>query len=125
MAHFFARGASVIDDVTSQALQVSLDALQARQRVTADNISNINTPNFHAKRVSFEDSLSSAIADGSPTSASINTQTSLEPTNTNGNNVNLDEETVSATDTGLKYQTDLEALTAKYQLLKTAIGVSS
>jgi flagellar basal-body rod protein FlgB len=115
----------VIDDVTSQALQVSLDALQARQRVTADNISNINTPNFLAKRVSFEDSLSSAIADGSPNSASINTQTSLEPTNTNGNNVNLDEETVSATDTGLKYQTDLEALTAKYSLLKTAIGVSS
>ncbi len=115
----------MIDDVTSQALQVSLDGLQSRQRALADNISNINTPNYLAKRVSFEDSLTSAIAGGTPNSASISTQTSLEPTNTNGNNVNLDEETVSLTDTGLKYQTDIEALTAKYQLLKTAIGVPS
>jgi flagellar basal-body rod protein FlgB len=112
----------VFDDVTSTALQVAVHGLSARQRAIADNISNINTPNYLAKRVSFEASLQSAIAGGDPAQASVTAQTSLEPTNTNGNNVNLDEETVSVTDTGLKYQTDIEALTAKYQLLKTAIG---
>jgi flagellar basal-body rod protein FlgB len=112
----------VFDDTAMQALSVSASGLSARQRALADNISNINTPNYHAKRVQFEASLQSAINGGTPASASISTATSLEPTNTNGNNVNLDEETVSLTDTGLKYQTDLEALTAKFQLLRTSIG---
>ncbi|MBX5447057.1 MAG: flagellar biosynthesis protein FlgB [Acidothermus cellulolyticus] len=112
----------MFDDLTTQALEVSIAGLSARQRALADNVANIDTPNFLAKRVVFEDSLKAAIASGDPGAAQITTLTSLEPTNTNGNNVNLDEETVSAIDTGLKYQTDIEALTAKYQLLKTAIG---
>jgi flagellar basal-body rod protein FlgB len=112
----------VFDDLTTSALQVAAAGLSARQRAIADNISNINTPDYLAKRVSFEASLKSAITAGDPAAASITTQTSLEPTELNGNNVNLDEETVSITDTGLKYQTDIEALTAKYQLLKTSIG---
>jgi len=112
----------LFDDLAMSALQVSASGLSARQRAIADNISNINTPDYLAKRVSFEDSLKSAIDSGDPAAATISTQSSLEPTETNGNNVNLDEETVSITDTGLKYQTDIEALTAKFQLLKTSIG---
>jgi flagellar basal-body rod protein FlgB len=112
----------LFDDLAMSALQVSASGLSARQRAIADNISNINTPDYLAKRVSFEDSLKSAIDSGDPATATISTQSSLEPTETNGNNVNLDEETVSITDTGLKYQTDIEALTAKFQLLKTSIG---
>lgn len=112
----------MFDDLTTTALQVAVRGLSARQRAIADNVANINTPDYLAKRVSFEQSLQSAIADGNPAAAAVTTQTSLEPTQLNGNNVNLDEETVSITDTGLKYQTNVEALTAKYQLLKTAIG---
>jgi len=112
----------VFDDVTMQALSVSVSGLSARQRALADNVSNINTPNYHAKRVVFEASLQSAIAAGAPSTAAISVKSSLEPTDTNGNNVNLDEETVSLIDTGLKYQTDIQALTAKYQLLRTSIG---
>ena len=46
---------------------------------------------------------------------------SLEPTNTNGNNVNLDTETVIATETGLRYQLALNALDGKYNVLRTAL----
>jgi len=112
----------VFDDLTTSALEVAVSGLSARQRAIADNISNINTPGYLAKRVSFEQSLQAAINSGDPAAATISTQTSLEPTEANGNNVNLDEETVSITDTGLKYQTSVEALTAKFQLLKTSIG---
>jgi flagellar basal-body rod protein FlgB len=115
----------VFDDLTTTALEVAVSGLSARQRAIADNISNINTPHYLAKRVTFEASLKSAIEDGDPAGAQITTRTSLEPTQLNGNNVNLDEETVSVTDTGLKYQTSVEALTAKFQLLKTAIGGNS
>jgi flagellar basal-body rod protein FlgB len=112
----------VFDDVTTTTLGVALAGLSARQRATADNISNINTPNYLAKRVTFEASLQAALDRSDPAAAVVATRTSLEPTEPNGNNVNLDEETVSITDTGLKYQTDIEALTRKFQLLKTSIG---
>jgi flagellar basal-body rod protein FlgB len=72
--------------------------------------------------VDFESSLRSALAGGeSPTSARAVVARSLEPTNTNGNNVNLDAETVSATETGLRYQLALTALDNKYNGLRTAL----
>jgi flagellar basal-body rod protein FlgB len=114
--------AAVIGDVTSSALKAALDGLAQRQRVTADNIANINTPGFLAGRVDFESSLRGAIANGeNPASAVSVVARSLEPTNVNGNNVNLDSETVSATETGLRYQLALNALDGKYNTLRTAL----
>ena len=113
---------AVIGDVTSSALKAALDGLAQRQRVTADNIANINTPGFLAGRVDFESSLRGAIAGGDdPASANAVTARSLEPTNTNGNNVNLDSETIIATETGLRYQLALNALDGKYNQLRTAL----
>ncbi|MCU1486490.1 MAG: flagellar biosynthesis protein FlgB, partial [Actinomycetia bacterium] len=42
--------------------------------------------------------------------------------NDNGNNVQLDDETLSLADTGLQYQLMVEAMNAKFGLLRTAIG---
>ena len=39
--------------------------LAMRQRVTANNIANIQTPGFHAGKVKFEGALQSALANGS------------------------------------------------------------
>ena len=52
-------------DVVASTLSTALDGLSLRQRVTADNISNIDTPGFTAATVDFESSLRSALADGS------------------------------------------------------------
>ncbi len=113
---------SVIGDVTSTALHAALTGLAQRQRVTADNISNVNTPGFLAGRVDFESALRGALDDGDPPAVSTGTTArSLEPTNTNGNNVNLDSETVIATETGLRYQLALNALDGKYNVLRSAL----
>jgi flagellar basal-body rod protein FlgB len=115
----------VISDVTSSALKAALDGLAQRQRTTADNIANINTPGFLAGRVDFESSLRGALAGGeNPASAVAVMAKSLEPTNANGNNVNLDTETLSATETGLRYQLALNALDGKYNALRTALRTS-
>jgi flagellar basal-body rod protein FlgB len=112
----------MIADATSTALHAALTGLAQRQRVTADNIANINTPGFLAGRVDFESSLRSAIGNGeSPSISGGTVARSLQPTNTNGNNVNLDSETVTATETGLRYQLALNALDGKYSLLRTAL----
>ena len=114
--------AAVIGDVTSSALKAALDGLAQRQRATADNIANVNTPGFLAGRVDFESSLRGALANGeNPASAMAVVARSLEPTNTNGNNVNLDSETIIATETGLRYQLALNALDGKYNTLRTAL----
>jgi len=112
----------MIGDATSTALHAALSGLAQRQRVTADNIANIQTPGFLAGRVDFESALSGAIRSGeSPTISGGTVARSLEPTNTNGNNVNLDQETVIATETGLRYQLALNALDGKYNVLRSAL----
>ena len=115
----------MITDVTTTALHAALTGLSERQRVISDNIANVNTPGFLAGRTDFESALQASLADGqSPTISPGTVARSLEPTNTNGNNVNLDEETVSATETGLRYQLALNALDGKYSLLRSALKTS-
>ena len=112
----------VFDDVSSAALRVALTGLAERQRVIANNISNVETPGFRAGRVQFEAALSSAIASGrSPETVQPTTEQSLEPTRLNGSNVNMDTETLSNIDTNLRYQLLLRALDGKYSTLRTVI----
>ncbi|OLE24038.1 MAG: flagellar biosynthesis protein FlgB [Actinobacteria bacterium 13_1_20CM_3_71_11] len=112
----------MFDDVTSQTLQVALSGLALRQRVTANNIANLSTPNFHAGKVEFENSLQAALSDGgSPTGVAPTVGQSLEPTQLNGNNVNLDEETLSSVDTGLRYQLALRAMDGKFSLISDVV----
>ena len=112
----------MLNDVTSAALRTALDGLAMRQRVTADNIANIETPGFLAGRVSFEDSLRSAMAGGaSPTGVTASVARSLEPTREDGNNVNLDHETLTNIDTGLRYQLMLRAVDNKISLISSVL----
>jgi flagellar basal-body rod protein FlgB len=115
----------VITDSTMSALHVALSGLAQRQRVTADNIANVQTPGFLAGRVDFESTLRSEIANGETAVASQSEVTrSMDPTRTDGNNVNLDTETVMQTETGLRYQLALNALDGKYALLRSALRTS-
>ena len=84
----------MLDDVTTAALHSALNGLSMRQRVIANNIANIETPGFHAGRVQFENALASAVDSGSGDVSPTIAQ-SLEPTRLDGNNVNLDHETLS------------------------------
>jgi flagellar basal-body rod protein FlgB len=112
----------VFDDLSTQALRVSVAGLSARQNAIANNIANIQTPGYKARKVNFEDALQGAIEQGeSPSSVAPTTATSLEPTQLDGNNVNLDEETLSQTDTTMRYQLTLRALDSKYGMLRDAI----
>ncbi|MBW3550242.1 MAG: flagellar basal body rod protein FlgB [Proteobacteria bacterium] len=113
----------MIGEITPAALHASLSGLAQRQRVTADNIANVNTPGFLAGRVDFEGSLRGALRNGETPQINGGTVArSLEPTNTNGNNVNLDQETLAAQETGLRYELAITALTNKFNGLRTAIG---
>jgi flagellar basal-body rod protein FlgB len=111
-----------ITDTTMDVIYQAMQGLQARQKVNADNIANLQTPGFRAGTVDFESSLKNAIATGNTSLATIDTARSTEAPGTDGNNVNLDDETVSMVQTGLKYQTMVEAMNTKFRILRTAIG---
>ena len=110
-------------DSTASVIYSALNGLAARQRVIANNVANVETPGFIAGRVTFEDSLRSAIANGDDgVTSSVSTRSSTDPVNMNGNNVSLDNEVVSLTETDLAYQLMIQALNQKFGLLRTAIG---
>jgi flagellar basal-body rod protein FlgB len=111
-----------ISDVTMTTLHQALRGLSARQRSTADNVANLETPGFTASRVDFESSLQSALKQGDPQTSTVAQLMSDDPARQDGNNVNLDDETVSMIDTNLKYSTVVEGLNAKFRLLRSAIG---
>ncbi|MPV89708.1 flagellar biosynthesis protein FlgB [Georgenia ruanii] len=86
----------------------------------ADNIANVQTPGFLAGRVSFEDALARAVDRGTG-AAEASVERSLEPTRTNGNNVNLDTETLSNVDTNLRYQVATRAIDGQFSSIRTAM----
>ncbi|RZS91413.1 flagellar basal-body rod protein FlgB [Motilibacter rhizosphaerae] len=115
----------MFDDVTNVALRSALDGLAMRQRTTADNIANIQTPHFLAGKVQFEDALRQAVSDGDTAEvggATGSIARSIEPTREDGNNVNLDEETLTAQKTQMSYSLMLRAVDDQFGVLKTSIS---
>ena len=113
-----------LSDITIHALHAALRGLSARQRTIADNVANLETPQFLAGRVDFESTLQRALADGSDPLATVQPsfRRSQDPTNPNGNNVNLETETLAGMDTGLRYELASNALSDQFARLRQAIG---
>ncbi len=111
----------MFDSVTMNALTSALDGLSARQRAIANNIANVNTPGYHAQRVSFEEALAKSVKEGSGDVAPT-TKSSLDPTRLDGNNVNLDTETLSNIDTVLRFQFASNATSAQFNYVRAALG---
>jgi flagellar basal-body rod protein FlgB len=107
-------------------LQAALSGLAARQRTIANNVANVDTPNFKASEVRFEDALKSAISRTKPGStpnqsalnaaASRTSIDSVTSTRADGNNVDIDREMEMLGEANLTYS----ALT---QVLATRIGI--
>ncbi|TFD47268.1 flagellar biosynthesis protein FlgB [Cryobacterium frigoriphilum] len=110
----------MLGSVTSNALASTLTALSLRQSVIATNIANINTPDYRAQVVSFEGALARSIEEGSGVISPTVTR-SDEPTKLNGNNVNLDVETLASTEALLRYQFAAKAVEGPVTGLRTAM----
>lgn len=111
-------------DPVSAVLATALDGLALRQRVIADNIANVDTPNFRATSVDFESSLSAAISSGHvPADGVAATESPTQtPVGLNGNNVDLRKETLAAIQTQFQYQIMTRAVSDRMSLISTAAG---
>jgi len=110
-----------IASVTGAALRSAVSGLSARSRAVADNIANIQTPGFQSRRVAFEDAVAQASRSGERGLTGHSQELSLEPTRMDGNNVNLDTETLQSIDTGLRYQLALRAVDDRFAVMRAAL----
>lgn len=119
-----------VTDAVSSILTTAIDGLTDRQNVIANNIANVDTPNFRAQSVDFEDSLSQAIAAGEYNDPSVvpDVQITSTPTDTpvgaNGNDVDLRKEEVAMIQTQYSYQIIGRALSDHFTLLQEATAMS-
>ena len=108
-----------ISGPVGDVLNAALDGIAQRQRVIADNIANVDTPNYRAVSVDFETSLRTAIASGE-TNADL--RPALLATNTpvgaNGNNVDLRKETMAAVQSQFQYQIMTRATNDRHELVR-------
>jgi flagellar basal-body rod protein FlgB len=115
-------GMQIFTDRTMAALEVGLTGEAQRQRITSDNIANVNTPGFQARRVEFEDSLAEALGRRTASTVEIS-RTDAEPwMSFNENTVSLEAETTTLMKSGLHYEAIVGAVNARFGLLSTAIG---
>ena len=112
----------LFDDPSTSAVYEAMQGLWAQQQADANNVANINTPGYKAQDVSFESSLAQAVSAGDPAQTQITSTTSTAPADQVGNNVNLSTEMVGEEKAGLQFQTMVDAMNAKFNLLSTAIS---
>ncbi|MBT0993082.1 flagellar biosynthesis protein FlgB [Cellulomonas sp. DKR-3] len=113
----------LLDSVSYTAVNTALDALALRQRAIADNVANLQTPGYHARVVEFEDALSRAVSGGTG-AAETTVRRSTDPTQLNGNNVNLDEQTTLNVETNLRYQLATQAVSGQFSSVRAAMRTS-
>lgn len=110
-------------DAVSFVLHTAINGIAMRQRVTADNIANVDTPDFRAVSVDFESALQSAIERGSaPADITATVTPTATPVGPNGNNVDLRNESIAAVQSQFQYQIMGRAISNRNTILSTVAG---
>jgi flagellar basal-body rod protein FlgB len=122
-------------------IESALKGLTARQRTIADNVANVDTPEFKASRVSFEAALKQAIgADDQPlkmfkvknavdspgeapadVKPTVIQETDLGRRN-DGNNVDIDREMLELSDTNVRFNALIQVMSSKMSNLRFVIN---
>jgi flagellar basal-body rod protein FlgB len=116
----------VTNDAVSSVLGAALDGLAFRQRVTADNIANVDTPGFRATSVDFESALRDAISDPGELEDGLGvvSTTTDTPVGANGNGVDLRKEALAAIQSQFQYQLLSRAVSERADLVRTTAGAA-
>lgn len=110
------------NDLTTATVEMALNGLARRSEAIANNIANAEVPNFRAQRVSFENELRSAMADGRLTDYSgPSTAAGGGTPGINGNTVQMEEELVALVKNNLAQEAMVHAFNYKTGLWRTAM----
>ena len=99
-------------------MKMGLDATELRSRTIANNIANINTPNYKRRYVTFEDSLKNEI-----NNAKIEVKVDkYSEVREDGNNVDLENEKVNQAAASLQYNALVSLTNTKLAMTKSIIA---
>lgn len=118
--------------LTVESVRLALGATGLRQRVIADNIANVNSPDHVRMRVVFEERLAQALAsarsasldDASSVPSLDGVQPELEPDFSVSRKVELDEEMANLSANSLRYHALTKGL-SRYLSIANIIASSS
>lgn len=118
--------------LTVESVRLALGATGLRQRVIADNIANVNSPDHVRMRVVFEERLAQALAsarsasldDASSVPSLDGVQPELEPNFSVSRKVELDEEMANLSANSLRYHALTKGL-SRYLSIANIIASSS
>ena len=122
-------------------IKTALEGLVSRQRTIADNVANVDTPEFKASRVSFETALKQAAGTVDEPLKMMKVQNAVaapgdappdvKPTVTlesdtgrrnDGNNVDVDREMLELADTNVRFNALIQVMSSKMANLRYAIN---
>lgn len=107
-------------------LQGYLQATAERQRLITANMANIDTPGYKTRDLNFEQALQHAIGDdGNLQFVPVMNEVQGLPERADGNNVNLDRESVALSETQIQYQLGVQLVKDQFSKLLTAIKDSN
>ena len=108
----------------AQEIERYLDLSVLEQKVTAENMANVDTPGYRAVGMNFEAEMRSALADAAegrtPQPARIQLEDGLIA-RPDGNNVSMDRESLNLAEAQLKFKTGVALLKQQYQMTMDAI----
>jgi flagellar basal-body rod protein FlgB len=110
--------------LTSVMALKALDGLSARAEVTSENIANANTPGYRPLKVSFEDSLNAASAQGADAVAAVRPKIERDTSAGQASGVRLDLQMATASITAARYAALIQILTLQMQQTRTALGTT-
>lgn len=99
-------------------IKAGLDATELRGRVIANNIANINTPNYKRKYVTFEETLDDSINKKPKIEVKTDKDSAMRE---DGNNIDLENEKVNQASTTLEYNALITLTNIKLGMTRNVI----
>jgi len=105
-----------------QLIHAYLKTNSDRQQLVASNIANVDTPGYHTKDINFRAAMQQAMSEGDGTQLTPATnEVEGLPERPDGNNVNIDRESLLLGETQLQYQMGVQLIKSEFHRLLTAI----
>ena len=105
-----------------QLLQGYLKVTSDRQQLIASNIANVDTPGYHTRDINFQSAMQQATdEDNDVQLMPASSEVEGLPERPDGNNVNIDRESLLLGEAQLQYQMGVQLINAEFHRLLIAI----
>ena len=105
-----------------QLLQGYLKVTADRQQMVASNMANVDTPGYHTRDINFQAAMQHVMNEGSSMRMEpVSQELDGLPERPDGNNVNVDRESLLMAQTQLQYQMGVQLIKSEFHRLFTAI----